>query len=469
MRSKPEMLVALWDTQSGTCVASFPQASSCVILIGRDDANDISLQAKGVSKKHCRILLDRDNLVIEDLGSTNGVVVVSDSKSSLLRSQKAELRHGDTIQLGEASLRLELSRTCDDRTEIVHSPILDATELVPGKAEVNRAPSSADNPMRAFQTFQPKPLANGSKIGPVESRADSRAKDESLQTRLVSEGPFSFSRYKVIKKIGEGGMGTVYSASDENQTVFAIKFLKSKHQSPQDLARFSREIEIAQQLKHAAIVDCIDCGQEDGIPYIVMPFCSGGNLAELLSRTGTIQLRRAFKLLDRLLAGLEYAHQLGIVHRDLKPCNILLGKDSRGKYRPMISDFGLAKFYQMAGDSGMTTNGTVGGSWPYMPREQLTNFRFVTPQSDVWSMGAILYECLTGQLPRGPSPKKDPFLAVLNADVIPISTLLGQHISSRVSRFVMRCLAIDLDERYADATQMRVALQTVAKAEGIEL
>ncbi len=467
MRIKPEMLVTLWDTRSGTCVASIPHASSSVIMIGRDESNDISLQAKGVSKRHCRVLLASGKCLVEDLGSTNGVVVVSgsDSKSSLLRSQMAELRHGDTIQLGEASLRLELSQTPEDRTEIVESPIFDATELILGKAEVNGVPSSADNPMRAVQTFQPKPLANGSASSPVESRA----KDASLETRLVSESPFSFGRYSVIKKIGEGGMGTVYSACDENQSVFAIKFLKSKHQSPQDLARFSREIEIAQQLKHAAIVDCIDCGQEDGIPYIVMPYCSGGNLAELLSRNGTIQLRRALKLLDRLLAGLEYAHQLGIVHRDLKPCNILLGKDSRGKYRPMISDFGLAKFYQLAGDSGMTTNGTVGGSWAYMPREQLTNFRFVTPQSDVWSMGAILYECLTGQLPRGPSPKKDPYLAVLNADVIPIVNLLGQRITSRVSRFVMKCLAIDLDERFADASQMRVALQIVAKAEGIEL
>lgn len=475
MRSKSELRLTLWDTGSGNCIASFSNEAVRSITVGRDQQNDLQLSAKGVSKTHCQIRLDDGKCDVQDLDSTNGVVIIrkKDCSPILIRSKVVELHSGDSIQLGEACIRIEIDQDQELHTEIVISPVLDATEMIDLRSRGNFSHSGAesqrqvelDNPMRANQTYQPNPLVNSS----AHNERVQKSKDESLETRLVSEGPFSFSRYQVIKKIGEGGMGTVYSAIDEKRAVVAIKFLKSKYQSSQDLARFSREIEIAQQLKHAAIVDCLDCGQEDGIPYIVMPYCSGGNLAELLARAGSIQLRRALKLLDRLVAGLEYAHQLGIVHRDLKPCNILLGKDSKGKYRPMISDFGLAKFYQMAGDSGMTTNGTVGGSWPYMPREQLTNFRFVTPQSDVWSMGAILYECLTGQLPRGPSPKKDPFLAVLNAEVIPISNLLGQGISQRLSRFVMKCLAIDLDERFSDAAQMRVALQAVAKAEGIEL
>jgi serine/threonine protein kinase len=227
-------------------------------------------------------------------------------------------------------------------------------------------------------------------------------------------------------------------------------------------------MEIAIKLRHPSIIECIDCGQERGELFIVMPYCAGGNLSQLLKRSGTLTVRRSLRLMDRILAGMEVAHQQGIVHRDLKPQNILLSREGTGKYRPLISDFGLAKSYLLAGDSGMTVNGTVGGSWAYMPKEQLTNFRFVTPQSDVWSLGAILYECLAQRPPRLLSPGCDPIRAVLAGTVDPIEELLPE-LPHRLGRFIMKAVAVEAVDRFKDAKQMRAALRTVARLEGVPL
>jgi serine/threonine protein kinase len=285
--------------------------------------------------------------------------------------------------------------------------------------------------------------------------------------------PYRFREYEVLRKIGEGGMGEVYLASmfkeKTRREELAIKFLHSHRGTcDQDRARFMREMQISVELKHPSIIDCIDCGEEDEQPFIVMPYCAGGNLAELLKRAGKLNLRRALRLLDRLLAGMEQAHATGIVHRDLKPCNVLLARDSNRKYVPKISDFGLAKSYLLAGDSGMTVNGTVGGSWGYMPKEQLTNFRFVSPQSDVWSLGAILYECLTLKLPRPLQPGIDPIRVVLDSKLIPIQKVLPD-IPNSIARFVMKSLSVDIADRFKDAQQMRAALHTAASVEGVEL
>ncbi len=267
-------------------------------------------------------------------------------------------------------------------------------------------------------------------------------------------------------------MGEVYLAARQSSSQrpdLAIKFLRSQHAlSADDRARFMREMQISVQLKHPSIIACVDCGEEDGQPFIVMPYCSGGNLAELLKRSGPLTLRRSLRLLDRLLAGVEHAHNAGIVHRDLKPFNVLLAKDDAGKYSPKISDFGLAKSYLLAGESGMTVNGTVGGSWGYMPREQLTNFRFVSPHSDVWSLGAILYECLTGKLPRPLQAGVEPIRVVLESKIVPIQELLPT-IPRGIAEFIEKSLATESADRYQDAGVMRTTLKSVAAALHIEL
>ncbi|MEZ6081728.1 MAG: protein kinase [Pirellulaceae bacterium] len=179
--------------------------------------------------------------------------------------------------------------------------------------------------------------------------------------------------------MGAGGMGEVFLASNtvekSNPPSLAVKFLRNQraHRSKTELGLCAKW-KFLPNLKHASIVDCLDCGEESGQPFIVMPYCSGGNLAELLKRTEALNLRREMRLLDRLLAGVELAHTSGIVHRDLKPFNVLLAKDTQNKYIPKISDFGLAKSYLLAGDSGMTVNLLVGGVGLTCPRNNSPTF-----------------------------------------------------------------------------------------------
>jgi len=283
--------------------------------------------------------------------------------------------------------------------------------------------------------------------------------------------PGEFRNYWLEKRIGVGGMGEVFLARETKSPVqkWAIKFLKPQAElTEMDRARFVREMEIAINMQNNALIRCVDCGDENGQLFIVMDYCNGGNLHELLKRSGRLSTRRAVRLMDRLLAGVDFAHELGIVHRDLKPSNILLHKEVGGKYVPKISDFGLAKSYLQAGESGMTVNGSVGGSWAYMPKEQLTNFRFVSPQSDVWSLGAILYECLTLRLPRPMEKGSDPIRTILESKVVPIQEIVSD-MHQELAKFVMKCLSRETEDRFKDAGTMRVALKLTAKKVGIEL
>lgn len=318
---------------------------------------------------------------------------------------------------------------------------------------------------------KPKPQA----ARPLEPRPASTQGFFEPQAGIGPKVPGPFRNYHLQKRIGVGGMGEVFLATFKSAShtspgdLWAIKFLKTQTDlSEMDRARFVREMEIALHMQHSALIRCVDCGDENGQLFIVMDYCSGGNLHELLKRSGQLKVRRAIRLMDRLLAGVDFAHEKGIVHRDLKPSNILHHKHSNDKFLPKISDFGLAKSYLQAGESGMTVNGSVGGSWAYMPKEQLTNFRFVSAQSDVWSLGAILYECLTLKLPRPMEKGSDPIRTILESKIIPLQELMPER-HPEVIRFVMKCLAREPEQRYKDAGTMRAALKQMADKAGIDL
>lgn len=462
------------------------------IIVGKDSNCGLKLDARGVSRKHCRIEGDGGGWRILDLGSTNGIVVngkVYAGHEQPVMKSPIPLTDGDEIGIGEAILRIEIESEPEYRTEIVvpkksgaHDDLQtelltpkQMTSSVPRKlsASPNAGNKNVPNPMNRPQTVS---IHSPKSPQPQSSPNDS---DNSLATQEFSPTPSFFAitvpsefrHYRLEKRVGVGGMGEVFLATDvaSPKHQWAIKFLKTQaDQSTMDRARFLREMEIALNMQHNSLIRCVDCGDEDGQLFIVMDYCNGGNLTELLKRSGKLNVRRAVRLMDRLLAGIEFAHQKGIVHRDLKPSNILLHKEAGRKYLPKISDFGLAKSYLQAGDSGMTVNGTVGGSWGYMPKEQLTNFRFVSPQSDVWSLGAILYECLTLKLPRPIEKGSDPIRTILESKIVPIQDLMPD-IHPAIERFVKKCLARETEDRFKDASAMRTALKVTANKSGVEL
>jgi pSer/pThr/pTyr-binding forkhead associated (FHA) protein/tRNA A-37 threonylcarbamoyl transferase component Bud32 len=451
------------------------------ILIGKDPRCDLVLDDRGVSRRHCLISHNQSVWTVSDLGSTNGTVVRDQEiggQNSGNPRQSIVLCNGDLLQVGEVTIRISWASDPEERTEMLSPKALaaefEATQLLSNKAKPlatqKQAISNDANPMRnpnthVFAKDQSKPEPKLPLVRSEQSHthpAENQVSDESTLPR-------PFRHFQLSKLIGVGGMGKVYLATSKNSDVVAIKFLRTQSEETEmDRARFLREMEIANRLRHPTIVESMDSGDENGKLFIVMEYCNGGNLAELFKRSGVLNLRRAIRLIHRLLAGVELAHSTGIVHRDLKPQNILLHRESTGKYKPKISDFGLAKCYLQAGESGMTVNGTVGGSWAYMPKEQLTNFRFVSPCSDVWSLGAILYECLTNRLPRVHTPGENPIKTILQSKIVPIQSVMPT-LPRAVSDFVNCCLDSEPENRPADASVMLKLLTQVASEVGVEL
>ncbi|MFO0943978.1 MAG: FHA domain-containing serine/threonine-protein kinase [Pirellulales bacterium] len=452
------------------------------ILVGKDPRCDFVVNQRGVSRMHFRLEHSDEGWQLIDLRSTNGTIV---GNSTVVGgdNDKPFLLPGSTqVRIGEAQIEINLPTV--DRTEIVH---LDSTNLS-GQPLPEARSSTRSVPDKGTHIFtvaptqaNPRPKAKGDLRAGVakapENKDDRETReitsDDSCATldhSSSSKLPRLFRDYRIVKSIGIGGMGQVFLAAKANsKEPVAIKFLKPQgDDSELNRARFLREMEITSSLEHPSIVRIIECGDESGQLFIAMEYCNGGNLAELLSRSKALTLRRAVRLMDRLLAGVELAHASGFVHRDLKPQNIILHKDAAGKFKPKITDFGLAKSYLQAGDSGMTANGTVGGSWAYMPMEQLTNFRFVSPSCDVWSLGAMLYESITGRLPRQHQPGMDPIRAILNSTITPLEQLLPDA-PKLLSKFIHRCLDDDATKRFNDGAEMRTALRNLASKLDIEL
>jgi serine/threonine protein kinase len=161
-------------------------------------------------------------------------------------------------------------------------------------------------------------------------------------------------------------------------------------------------------------------------------------------------LKEAAPIMLQALEGLAYAHQKGFVHRDLKPQNILLTARERGVAK--VSDFGLAKNFQKAGFSGMTATGSVAGTYPFMAREQVTNFKYVKPVSDVWSMGATLYFMLTGEFPRDFRRGQDPMEVILRGNIVSIRKR-DSSIPRNVAEVIDRAVADKDRERYQTAAE----------------
>ena len=166
-----------------------------------------------------------------------------------------------------------------------------------------------------------------------------------------------------------------------------------------NLEQFLREIRNVSSLKHPNIVQIFDFGSTDGIFYLAMEWCEGGGVDRLMAQhKGKVPLQLAKPIILQSLDALAHAHAKGFVHRDLKPSNILLSF-ARNDVVAKLSDFGLAKSFEKAGLSGLTLTGNYAGTPYFIPREQITNFKYVKPVSDVWSMGATIYNMLTGHFP----------------------------------------------------------------------
>lgn len=268
--------------------------------------------------------------------------------------------------------------------------------------------------------------------------------------------------YEIKRKLGEGGMGVVYLARHkETGEQVALKVMLSRVAvSKRACQQFVREIENMQTLRHKYLVELLGQGSLGDAFYFIMEYCPGGSLEHLMARrNGLLPLQEAGPIMLQALEGLAFAHEHGFVHRDLKPSNILLA-DQEGTWIAKVADLGLAKNLAQAGLSGLTITGGFAGTFPFMPREQLTNFKYVQPVSDVWSMGATFYYMLTGRFPRQRRGRYDPLAEILQGKIVPIAQR-HRGIPSRLAEVIDRSLAVEPKDRYQDAGELRRALEEV--------
>jgi serine/threonine-protein kinase len=268
--------------------------------------------------------------------------------------------------------------------------------------------------------------------------------------------------YEVEAVLGRGGMGIVYQARHLrlNRIVALKMLLAGVYAGPKDLARFLREAEAEASLRHPHIVQVHDVGEHDGRPYFTMEYVEGGSLAEKLR--GTPQpASQAAALLATLAEAVHVAHQGGIVHRDLKPANVLLTADGT----PKITDFGLA--HHLQGGAGLTLSGVPVGTPNYMAPEQARGqTRAIGPAVDIYALGAILYELLTGRPPFGAETPAETLLQVMHQEPVPPARL-NAKVPRDLETICLKCLHKDPQRRYTTAEALAEDLQRFQRGESI--
>jgi len=266
-------------------------------------------------------------------------------------------------------------------------------------------------------------------------------------------------RYRIMRKLGSGGMADVYLAEDEELgRRVAIKILNDKYApDEQFVERFRREAKNAAGLSHPNIVSIYDRGEAEGTYYIAMEYLDGRSLKELVVARGPLPIPDAIAATRQVLAALRFAHRKGVVHRDIKPHNVMADADGRLK----VTDFGIAR----AGVSQMTEAGSIIGTAQYLSPEQARGAP-VDQRSDLYSMGIVLYEMLTGQVPfTGESPVEIAMKHLSDTPRPP--SLLRPDIPPDLDMVVLRALAKSPDDRFQTAEEMDVELERVAAGAGV--
>ncbi len=264
---------------------------------------------------------------------------------------------------------------------------------------------------------------------------------------LLQPGILLGNRYQIIQLLGEGGMGAVYKARDiELDRIIALKVIRPELASnPEILQRFKQELILARQVTDRNVIRIFDLGEANGIKFITMEYVEGESLYHILRRQGKIPINEAVEIMRQMLSGLQAAHREGVIHRDLKPGNIM--RDSQG--RIVVMDFGLAR--SLEGD-GMTRTGTMMGTMEYMSPEQ-AQAKELDARSDIFTVGLICYELLTGKMPYHADSVVASLLKRMQERAAPPSDW-DASIPQPVSELVSRCLERDPADRWQSAQEI---------------
>src|SRR4051812_21193424 len=262
-------------------------------------------------------------------------------------------------------------------------------------------------------------------------------------------------RYSIINRIGSGGMADVYCAQDlQLGRKVALKLLYRRFAEDEEFVeRFKREASAAAGLQHPNVVGVYDRGEWDGTFYIAMEYLEGRSLKQVLQEEGPLAPERAIDIVIQILRAARFAHQRGVIHRDIKPHNVIIDEEGRAK----VTDFGIAR----AGASDMTETGSIMGTAQYLSPEQAQGHA-VSAQSDLYAIGIVLYELLTGRVPfDGDSPVTIALKQVSELPVPP--SAYNPAVPQELDAIVLRALEKDPARRFTDAEEF-IAVLEQAKA-----
>ena len=267
---------------------------------------------------------------------------------------------------------------------------------------------------------------------------------------------FTLGRYEIRRLIGRGGMGAVYEAIHRDlKKRVAIKVLSTALMGEEAEQRFLREGEAASRIQHPNVVDVTDVGVERGLSYLVMEFLEGEDLAHRLARQGALAPQETADLLLPVCAGLAVAHDEGVVHRDIKPENIFLVR-RHGGVEPKVLDFGISK---LSGRDAVAMTGTMAtfGTPYYMPPEQLRGARLADQRSDVYALGVVFYECVTGRRPFE-AENLYSMLHAVGAGKYPAPRTVKPGLPPEIEAVIVRAMQLDPANRFPTVRQLAAAL-----------
>jgi len=291
----------------------------------------------------------------------------------------------------------------------------------------------------------------GTQLPPIQGRPPVMTETLHTPVRELTTGSTFAGRYQVIEELGHGGMGRVYKVHDtEIKEKVALKLLRPEITLDKEaVERFSNELKLARKISHRNVCRMFDLGRAEGTTFITMEFVPGEDLKSFIHRSKQLNMGTAISIAKHVCEGLEEAHRLGVIHRDLKPGNIMIDKDGDAK----IMDFGIAR--SLSG-RGITGAGVMIGTPEYMSPEQVEG-KEVDQKSDIYSLGVILFEMVTGRLPfAGDTPLSVAHKQKYDAPEDPKK--LNAQVSDDLARVILKCLAKDGDKRFQSAAELGTEL-----------
>jgi serine/threonine protein kinase/Flp pilus assembly protein TadD len=310
----------------------------------------------------------------------------------------------------------------------------------------------ANNPLSAVQCYQcATPFDHATRTLDIGLAWSDKSPEENASLSIgrgaLQTGAVIANRYAIQEHLGIGGMGTVYKATDlELERVVALKVIRPELAGQSDvLRRFKQELILARKVTHKNVIRIFDLGEHEGVKFITMEYVEGQSLKSYIAETGKLHFRESARIIQQVCLALDAAHSEDVVHRDLKPQNIMLDRNGKA----FVMDFGIAR---SVGREGMTQTGVLVGTPEYMSPEQVMG-EHVDGRSDLFSMGVIFYQLLTGELPfKAETPTGSMIKRTRDSAVPPVQA--DASVPEFLSDVVSKCLAINVTKRYQTAMEV---------------